>query len=141
MSLRPLLGNRQYDGLEANAAQAKCLKPWCNITVGLASFVVIAVFVTWMVATEDKPQQSKPISEYSRAELLSILSNDDGYSDAAMDDLVTDLPNLEGSYDFKQFSGYIEATNSRKIHYWFVEAVSDPDSAPLIMWTNGGPGE
>lgn len=26
------------------------------------------------------------------------------------------------------------------IFYWFVEAQKDPDNAPLILWTNGGPG-
>ena len=29
---------------------------------------------------------------------------------------------------------------SKEIFYWFVECQKDPDLAPLILWTNGGPG-
>lgn len=29
---------------------------------------------------------------------------------------------------------------SKEIFYWFVEAQKDPDTAPLVFWTNGGPG-
>jgi len=29
---------------------------------------------------------------------------------------------------------------SKEIFYWFVEAQKDPDNAPLVFWTNGGPG-
>jgi hypothetical protein len=31
-------------------------------------------------------------------------------------------------------------TTHRNIFYWFVEASTDPDEAPLVFWTNGGPG-
>ena len=40
------------------------------------------------------------------------------------------------------YSGFLDASApSRKLHYVFVVAnVSDPKSAPLAVWLNGGPG-
>ncbi|CAI2731923.1 unnamed protein product [Schistosoma spindalis] len=43
--------------------------------------------------------------------------------------------------NFKQFSGYLHGSSDKvNIHYWLVEAASSPESAPLIVWLNGGPG-
>lgn len=40
------------------------------------------------------------------------------------------------------YSGYVNAAKpNRQIHYMFVQAnVSDPSTAPLTLWLNGGPG-
>jgi carboxypeptidase C (cathepsin A) len=40
------------------------------------------------------------------------------------------------------YSGYLNTkTPNRQIHYLFVQAnVSDPSTAPLTLWLNGGPG-
>lgn len=40
------------------------------------------------------------------------------------------------------FSGYIavDEAATRKLFYWFVEAQDSPDKAPVVLWTNGGPG-
>ncbi|CAM9750410.1 unnamed protein product, partial [Hapterophycus canaliculatus] len=40
------------------------------------------------------------------------------------------------------FSGYInvDQEHGRKIFYWFMEAQEDAADAPVILWTNGGPG-
>lgn len=40
------------------------------------------------------------------------------------------------------YSGYLNAAKpGRQIHYMFVQAnVSDPSTAPLTLWLNGGPG-
>ncbi|CAE7197072.1 SCPL26 [Symbiodinium natans] len=37
------------------------------------------------------------------------------------------------------FSGYINV-GAGQMFYWFVESQQDPAHAPLILWTNGGPG-
>ena len=54
-------------------------------------------------------------------------------------DQIIGLPGLSDSSAFNQFSGYITFAETQKhIHYWLVEAeVAD---APLVFWTNGGPG-
>jgi len=63
------------------------------------------------------------------------------YSQQALLDQITDLPGLNYPIKFNQFSGYLNLSNSTKhIHYWFLEAEVDVESAPLVFWTNGGPG-
>ena len=56
-------------------------------------------------------------------------------------DQITELPGLLYEPAFNQFSGYINLPGTKKqIHYWFVEAENNPETAPLVFWTNGGPG-
>jgi carboxypeptidase C (cathepsin A) len=63
------------------------------------------------------------------------------YTDAALNDMVTELPGLKDTLAFNQFSGYLNLPGTKKqIHYWFVEAEEDAVNAPLVFWTNGGPG-
>ncbi|KAI0713118.1 alpha/beta-hydrolase [Cerioporus squamosus] len=40
----------------------------------------------------------------------------------------------------KQYSGYLDISDTRHLFFWFFEARTDPESAPLMMWLNGGPG-
>jgi len=44
--------------------------------------------------------------------------------------------------EFKQrhFAGYIDISPSKHIFYWFMESSNNPDTDPLFLWTNGGPG-
>lgn len=60
--------------------------------------------------------------------------------EARQDEIVSPLPGYEDDTDFRQFSGYLPITSSKNIFYWYVEAVDTPESAPLVFWTNGGPG-
>uniref|UniRef100_J3LXD7 Carboxypeptidase n=1 Tax=Oryza brachyantha TaxID=4533 RepID=J3LXD7_ORYBR len=45
---------------------------------------------------------------------------------------------------FAQYSGYITvdaaAAKKRELFYYFAEAELDPDTKPLVLWLNGGPG-
>ena len=52
------------------------------------------------------------------------------------------MPGAESlTIPFNQFSGLLNLANTDKyIHYWFVESEVDPSTAPLVFWTNGGPG-
>jgi len=63
------------------------------------------------------------------------------YTESALNDMVTNLPGLKDTLTFNQFSGYLNLPGTKKqIHYWFVEAEEDATNAPLVFWTNGGPG-
>jgi carboxypeptidase C (cathepsin A) len=82
--------------------------------------------------------------------ILSVLSTRflssyvDGfqYTDQALLDQVIEMPGLNWKPSFNQFSGYLNLEGTQKfIHYWLVEAENvPPESAPLVFWTNGGPG-
>ena len=37
---------------------------------------------------------------------------------APEEDLITQLPNLEAQPSFKQYSGYLKASDTRFLHYW-----------------------
>ncbi|CAJ0610264.1 unnamed protein product [Cylicocyclus nassatus] len=55
-------------------------------------------------------------------------------------DLIADLPGLTFTPTFKQYSGYLSGSPGNHLHYWLVEAQSQPQWAPLVLWLNGGPG-
>ena len=58
----------------------------------------------------------------------------------ALADKITDLPGLDFSPSFAQYSGYLPVSTTRKIHYWYIESMNDPSKDPVVFWTNGGPG-
>jgi carboxypeptidase C (cathepsin A) len=69
--------------------------------------------------------------------LFSVITS--SYTQEALQDQVLEMPGLSYEPAFNQFSGYIHLNGTQKhIHYWLVEA-EVPD-APLVFWTNGGPG-
>lgn len=59
---------------------------------------------------------------------------------APAEDLVTNLPGLSEMTRFKQYSGYLDASSTKHLHYWFVESQRDPAGDPIVLWLNGGPG-
>ncbi|XP_076329975.1 lysosomal protective protein-like [Tachypleus tridentatus] len=50
------------------------------------------------------------------------------------------LPGLVKPPNFKQYSGYLNATGEKMLHYWFVESQKSPTNDPVVLWMNGGPG-
>lgn len=67
------------------------------------------------------------------------------YGLEALKDEIHDLPGAP-TVPWRKFSGYIDVSapaedeGSRLMFYWFVESQDAPDSDPVILWTNGGPG-
>lgn len=55
-------------------------------------------------------------------------------------DEITSLPGWDGDLPTKQYSGYLKGSNTSNLHYWFVESETNPESAPTVLWLNGGPG-
>ncbi|ELU06391.1 hypothetical protein CAPTEDRAFT_219421 [Capitella teleta] len=77
----------------------------------------------------------------SLLETLLILLIAATFTKAAIDaDLVRDLPGLTFTPSFKQYSGYLKASSTKHLHYWFLEAETDAKNAPVVLWMNGGPG-
>ncbi|KAJ1532677.1 hypothetical protein HK096_006326 [Nowakowskiella sp. JEL0078] len=42
--------------------------------------------------------------------------------------------------DVKQITGYLDVDSTKHFFFWFFESRSSPESDPLILWLNGGPG-
>ncbi|CCD66273.1 Serine carboxypeptidase ctsa-3.1 [Caenorhabditis elegans] len=57
-------------------------------------------------------------------------------------DLIQNLPGLLFKANFKSYSGYVDANanGTWKMHYMLTESRSNPDTDPLLVWFNGGPG-
>jgi len=54
-------------------------------------------------------------------------------------DEVTSLPNAPPLLT-KHYSGYLPASSTKNLHYYFVESESNPSTDPVLIWMNGGPG-
>ncbi|VDO19430.1 unnamed protein product [Heligmosomoides polygyrus] len=57
-------------------------------------------------------------------------------------DLVSNLPGLQFDVNFKTYSGYLKANqeNTWHMHYMLTESKDNPDTDPVLVWFNGGPG-
>ncbi|KAF0924928.1 hypothetical protein E2562_015002 [Oryza meyeriana var. granulata] len=77
---------------------------------------------------------------YAAAALLVLAAGNGGLS-AMEEDKIGLLPG-QPNVSFAQYSGYItvDAVKKRELFYYFAEAELDPDTKPLVLWLNGGPG-
>lgn len=55
-------------------------------------------------------------------------------------DEVTHLPGMTFTPNYRQWSGYLQASPGKFLHYWFVTSQRDPVKDPVVLWLNGGPG-
>jgi len=55
-------------------------------------------------------------------------------------DEVLSLPGWNAPLPSKQYSGYLNITSTKHLHYWLVLAETNPSTAPTVLWLNGGPG-
>jgi hypothetical protein len=55
------------------------------------------------------------------------------------EDFVKGLPDCEYNR-FRMFSGYLDVSQNKALHYVFVESAHDATTDPLLIWMNGGPG-
>jgi len=57
-----------------------------------------------------------------------------------MEDRIIKLPGYSKKLASKMYGGYINLDNNKHTYYIFVEAEKNPKTAPIMFWTNGGPG-
>ena len=77
--------------------------------------------------------------------LLSFVGVCYGSYNAEQDrDRITQLPGQPKNVDFAQYSGYVTVDKQagRALFYWLTETPASrvPESRPLVLWLNGGPG-
>ena len=59
----------------------------------------------------------------------------------AASDRITGLPGVPSSLQgLSQFAGKLQAGDKGELFYWLVECETAPESAPLVLWLQGGPG-
>lgn len=78
------------------------------------------------------------VSGFLIAAALAAVVAVNGYPEQ---DLVVGLPG-QPKVGFRQYAGYVDVDvkAGRSLFYYYVEAEKDPDSKPLTLWLNGGPG-
>jgi carboxypeptidase C (cathepsin A) len=54
-------------------------------------------------------------------------------------DQVASLPNAPALLS-NHYSGYLAASATKNLHYYFVESEGSPSTDPVMIWMNGGPG-
>jgi cathepsin A (carboxypeptidase C) len=70
--------------------------------------------------------------------ILLNLCLSDAFSGSS--DEVKYLPGLDFKINYRHYSGYLNSTNGRFLHYWFFESQRNPAEDPVVLWLNGGPG-
>ncbi|GLJ12297.1 hypothetical protein SUGI_0188230 [Cryptomeria japonica] len=57
-------------------------------------------------------------------------------------DRIEALPGQPSNVTFQHYSGYVtvDSNRGRALFYYFVEAIDDHSTKPLLLWLNGGPG-
>ncbi|ONK62528.1 uncharacterized protein A4U43_C07F5020 [Asparagus officinalis] len=70
--------------------------------------------------------------------LVSSLINLNADQDS---DRISSLPG-QPPVEFAQYSGYVtvNSTAGRALFYWLIETPKNSETAPLVLWLNGGPG-
>ncbi|KAJ1450522.1 peptidase S10, serine carboxypeptidase [Pelagophyceae sp. CCMP2097] len=59
---------------------------------------------------------------------------------APVSDAVLSLPGWPGQLPTRHYSGYLEASSTKKLHYYMVQSAGDVSKDPVVLWFNGGPG-
>ena len=74
------------------------------------------------------------MKNFALASLVAI-----GVFAAPQEELMGTLPGTS-AFDTPTYSGFLEVTETKRLHYVFTESLDNPASDPLILWFNGGPG-
>ena len=53
---------------------------------------------------------------------------------------VLSIPDMATFDNFGAFSGYLNVSDAKALHYLFFESKNAPETDPVLIWFNGGPG-
>jgi hypothetical protein len=57
------------------------------------------------------------------------------YTDDAIKDRIISLPGQTSPFLSNQFSGFLQISESKFIHYYYIESEKNAASDPLVFWT------
>jgi len=88
---------------------------------------------------------SSPHSASPHVHVESISQDDISFEKVTMDefpDYAIRVRKPEGlcDPDVLQYSGYLDISTSKHLFFWFFESRTAPETDPLVLWLNGGPG-
>uniref|UniRef100_A0A8R1DZS5 Carboxypeptidase n=1 Tax=Caenorhabditis japonica TaxID=281687 RepID=A0A8R1DZS5_CAEJA len=76
--------------------------------------------------------------------LIFLISSSCGQiTSRAANDKISSLPRTIFQVKFNQYAGYLNSNphnNVNDVHYWFIESQITPETDPLLLFINGGPG-
>ena len=58
---------------------------------------------------------------------------------APAEDLMGTLPGAD-AFDSETYSGYLTVSDTKELHYVFAKSLDSPETDPVVVWFNGGPG-
>ncbi|KAF3672904.1 Serine carboxypeptidase II-3 [Capsicum annuum] len=120
-------------------------------------FFLFTLFSSHFVASSLGKKQSDVLGKFNKAKRKRDSSIEKSYLQAALENIEIDkvilpqdglkendwIKKLPGqpSVKFQQYGGYVTVNESagRALYYYFTEA-ENPNSLPLLLWLNGGPG-
>ncbi|GLJ45175.1 hypothetical protein SUGI_0950870 [Cryptomeria japonica] len=91
-------------------------------------------------SVERKPKEWTPPSiSTQNSSALNHLYAQEGLQE---NDKIISLPGQPKDVTFAQYSGYVtvDSKAGRALFYYFAEASQNPNTKPLLLWLNGGPG-
>lgn len=100
------------------------------------------------IAQNSSDRASRPFRATLQVEFMALyffalllwLCYDGGLGESTKH-LLTSLPGWDGDLPFNMYSGYLDASDTSRHFYIYVESEEiDPSVAPISLWLNGGPG-
>ena len=78
---------------------------------------------------------------YEKEEVSAAISSVAAISAPAYEiDEVKALPGWDEALPSRHFSGYLQASPTKRLHYYLVQSEGDWNKDPVVLWFNGGPG-
>ncbi len=97
------------------------------------SLILLGLFCSGVAFATRRNDNENSVEE-AEEDVRSAVSNEEN-------DAIVDLPGVEAlKINFQHYSGYLQVSPTRFLHYWFVTSQGNVDRDPLIFWFNGGPG-